>query len=147
MILLVHSWSLACHGCDSPPRRTPRNRNHPRLRHGYTGAEEFKHITVVANGGVNKPIHDPERDATGTLDFGFGRALTRHVAAMAEVRFISTFDLKRERLLVVNFGLMRRLRDNVVLYANVGRSIFFLRRGLRAQLHWCWRFSAYFHAS
>jgi len=46
------------------------------------------------------------------------------MAAMAEVRFISTFDLKCERLLVVNFGLMRRLRDNVVLYANVGQSIF-----------------------
>jgi hypothetical protein len=86
--------------------------------------KEFKHITVVANGAVNKPIHDPKRDTTGTLDIGFGRALTRHMAAMAEVRFISTFDLKRERLLVVNFGLMRRLRDNVVLYANVGRSIF-----------------------
>jgi len=86
--------------------------------------KDFKHITVVANCAVNKPIHDPKRETTGALDFGFGRALTRHMAAMAEVRFISTFDLKRERLLVVNFGLMRRLRDNVVLYANVGRSIF-----------------------
>ena len=86
--------------------------------------KDFKHITVVANGALNKPIHDPKRETTGALDFGFGRALTRHMAAMAEVRFISTFDLKRERLLVVNFGLMRRLRDNVVLYANVGRSIF-----------------------
>jgi hypothetical protein len=86
--------------------------------------KDFRHITVVANGAVNKPIHDSKRNTTGTLDFGFGRALNRHVAAMAEVRFISTFDLRRERLLVVNFGLMRSLRDNVVLYANVGRSIF-----------------------
>ena len=86
--------------------------------------KDFRHITVVANGAVNKPIHDPKRDTTGTMDFGFGRPLTRHMAAMAEVRFTSTFDLKRERLLVVNFGLMRSLRDNVVLYTNVGRSIF-----------------------
>lgn len=85
---------------------------------------EFKHLTIVANGAVNQPIHDPERDTTGTLDFGVGRAITRHLAAMAEVRFNSTFDLKRDRLLVVNFGLMRRLQDNVVLYTNVGRSIF-----------------------
>jgi hypothetical protein len=42
---------------------------------------------------------------------------------MAEMRFTSTFDLRRERLLVVNSGLMRRIRDNVVLYANVGRSV------------------------
>jgi hypothetical protein len=43
---------------------------------------------------------------------------------MAEVRYTSTFDLQRERRLVVNSGLMRRIRDNVVLYANVGRSVF-----------------------
>jgi hypothetical protein len=43
---------------------------------------------------------------------------------MGEVRFTSTFDLQRERLLIVNSGLMRRIRDNVVLYANVGRSVF-----------------------
>ena len=86
--------------------------------------KEFKYLTFVANGAINKPIHDPERDTTGTLGFGFGRAITRHVAAMADVRFTSTFDLKRERGLVVNFGLMRRIRDNAVLYAKVGRSIF-----------------------
>jgi hypothetical protein len=85
---------------------------------------DFKHLIIVANGAVNKPIHDPKRDTTGTLDLGFGRAITRHLAAMAEVRFSSTFDLNRDRLLAVNFGLMRRLQDNVVLYANVGRSIF-----------------------
>jgi hypothetical protein len=86
--------------------------------------KELKYLTIVANGALNRPIHDPERDSTGTLGFGIGRAITRHLAAMADVRFTSAFDLKRERLLVVNFGVMRRLRDNVVLYANVGRSIF-----------------------
>jgi hypothetical protein len=85
---------------------------------------EFKHLIIVANGAVNKPIHDPKRDTTGTLDLGFGRAITRHLAAMAEVRFSSTFDLNRDQLLVANFGLMRRLQDKVVLYMNVGRSIF-----------------------
>jgi hypothetical protein len=46
------------------------------------------------------------------------------MAVMGEIRVESTFDFKRDRLVVVNFGLMRRLRDNVILYTNVGRSIF-----------------------
>ena len=86
--------------------------------------KEFKRLTFVANGAVNEPIHDPQRDTTGTLGFGFGRAITRHLAAMGEIRVESAFDFKRDRLVVVNFALMRRLRDDVILYANVGRSIF-----------------------
>jgi hypothetical protein len=86
--------------------------------------KEFKYLTIVANGAVNQPIHDPQRDTTGTLGFGFGRAITRYMAVMGEIRVESTFDFKRDRLVVVNFGLMRRLRDNVILYTNVGRSIF-----------------------
>jgi len=86
--------------------------------------KEFKYLTFVANGIIEQPIHDPAEETTATLGFGFGRAITRHTAAMAEIRFTSTFDLQRDRLLVVNSGLMRRIRDNVVLYANVGRSVF-----------------------
>jgi hypothetical protein len=86
--------------------------------------KEFKYVTMVANGAVNEPIHDAERDTTGSLGFGFGRAITRYMAAMAEIRLESAFDFKRDRLIVVNVGLMRRLRDNVILYANVGHSIF-----------------------
>jgi hypothetical protein len=86
--------------------------------------KEFKYFTFVGNAGVHQPIHDPERDTKGTLGAGFGRAITRFTAAMAEIRVESTFDFKRDRLAVVNIGLMRRLRDNAILYANVGRSIF-----------------------
>ena len=86
--------------------------------------QEFKYLTFVANGSVNEPIHDPQRDTTGTLRFGFGRAITRYTAAMAEIRFESTFDFQRDRLVVVNFGLMHRLRDDIILFTNVGRSIF-----------------------
>ena len=86
--------------------------------------KEFRYLTFVANGVLEQPIHDPTGETTGTLGFGFGRAITRHTAVMGEVRFTSTFDLQRERLLVLNSGLMRRIRNNVVLYANVGRSVF-----------------------
>jgi hypothetical protein len=86
--------------------------------------KEFKYLTVVANGTLEQPIHDPARDTTGALAVGLGRAVTRRIAAMGEVRFNSSLNLRRERLVVVNFGLMCRLRDNVILYTNVGRGIF-----------------------
>jgi hypothetical protein len=86
--------------------------------------KEFKYLTFVANGIIVQPIHNPAEDTTGTLGFGFGRAITRHTAIMGEVRFTSTFDLQRERLLIVNSGLMRRIRENVVLYVKVGRSVY-----------------------
>ena len=86
--------------------------------------KEFKYVTVVANGAVDQPINDPQRDPTGSLGFGFGRAITRYLAGMGEIRTESAFDFRHERLVVLNFGVMRRLRDNMLLYANVGRSIF-----------------------
>ena len=86
--------------------------------------KEFRYFTIVGNGVLDQPIHDPARDTTGTLGLAVGRAMTPHLAAMGEVRFTSTFDLKRERLAVMNFGLMYRLRDDVIAYAKVGHSIF-----------------------
>lgn len=85
--------------------------------------KEFKYLTMVANVSVEKPIHNPESETTA-LSFGFGRAITRYMAAMGEVHLTSTLDLQRERLLVVNFGLMRHVRDNIVVYAKLGRSVF-----------------------
>ena len=85
--------------------------------------KEFKYLTAVANAAWNQPIHDPERDVTGTLSLGVGRALTPHVAAMAEIHSTSTLDFERERLIVVNIGLMRRLRDDATLYAKLGHSL------------------------
>lgn len=86
--------------------------------------KEFKHLTLVANGGVDIPLHDPDHGVTGIVGLGFGRAITRHVAAMGDIHFESAFDLRHERLATMNFGIMRRLGDNVVLYAKIGRSIF-----------------------
>jgi len=86
--------------------------------------QQFKYLILVANGAVNQPIQDPQRHTSGSLGFGLGRAITRYLAAMGEVRAESTFDFKRQRLVVVNFGVMRRIRNNMFLYANVGRSVF-----------------------
>lgn len=86
--------------------------------------KEFKYLTLVANGAVHKPLHDTDRDVTGILGLGFGRALTRHVAAMGDVHVESAFDLRHDRLATVNFGIMRRLGDNLILYTKIGHSIF-----------------------
>ncbi len=85
--------------------------------------KEFRHVTLVANFGVYQPINDSGRATTGTVGLGLGRAITNHLALMAEIRTESAFDFRRDRLVVVNAGLMRRLRDNVILYANLGRSV------------------------
>jgi hypothetical protein len=85
--------------------------------------KEFRYLTVVANAGLNEPIHDPEDATTGSLGFGFGRAFTRHLAAMVEFRGDSAFDFKSDRLVVANVGLMRRIRDDLFFYTNVGHSL------------------------
>ncbi len=84
--------------------------------------QEFRYFTLVASAGLNQPLYDPTRSTTGTLGFGVGRAFTRYTALMGEIRYESTLDFKRDRLLVVNIAVMRRIRDDLYLYANLGRS-------------------------
>lgn len=86
-------------------------------------SQEFKYLTLVANGAVNTPVHDPERDSTGTFGLGVGRAITRKVAAMIEVRAESAFNLKRDRLVFLNVGLIHGVR-NVIVYTQLGHSLF-----------------------
>lgn len=85
--------------------------------------KEFRYFTLVANGAVNESFGDPDRNTTGALGVGLGRDISRYTAVMAEIHGESAFDFKRERLVVVNFGAMRRLQDNVILYANIGHSL------------------------
>lgn len=86
-------------------------------------SKEVKYFTLVVNGAVHAPIHDPERETTGTFGLGVGRALRRKYAAMVEVRAESTFDLKRDRLVMLNGGLIQGV-GKVVFYAKLGRSLF-----------------------
>ena len=48
--------------------------------------KEFHTFSFVANAGVELPLHDPDRDTAFPYGIGFGRALTRKVAAMIEGR-------------------------------------------------------------
>jgi hypothetical protein len=86
-------------------------------------AREFHRFTFVFNGALEKPIHDPERKTATELGVAFGRAFTRKVAAMIEVRTESSRDFKSDRLVFVNAGLIHGVR-NAIVYANLGRSIF-----------------------
>ena len=105
-------------------------------------SKQFHYFTFVANGGVEKPVHDPERDVVATFGVGFGRALTRKVAAMVEVRGESAFHSAGDRLVFLNVGLMRSIGDTVV-YAKVGHSVasnddvshIYLGAGLKVLIH------------
>jgi hypothetical protein len=86
-------------------------------------SREFHEFSFAFNGSIEKPVHDPDHDATGIASVAFGRALTRKLAAMVEIRAESTFDLERDRLVFLNVGLVRGIR-NIVVYAHLGRSVF-----------------------
>jgi hypothetical protein len=57
------------------------------------------------------------------LGVAFGRAFTRKVAAMIELRTESSLNFKSDRLLFVNAGVVHGVR-HIVWYANVGHSVF-----------------------
>jgi hypothetical protein len=86
-------------------------------------AREFHEVTFVVNGALEKPIHDPERQMAAELGVGVGRAFTRKVAAMIELRTESSRDFKSDRLALVNAGFIHGVR-NVIVYANLGHSLF-----------------------
>ena len=86
-------------------------------------AREFHEFTFVFNSAIEKPVHDPERQAAAELGLAFGRAFTRKVAAMIELRTESSLSFKTDRLLFVNAGLVHGVR-RIVWYANVGHSLF-----------------------
>lgn len=86
-------------------------------------AREFHEFTFVFNGGLEQPVHDPGRDLASEFGIAFGRALTRKVAAMIELRSEASIDFKHDRLVLVNAGLIRGIR-NVIVYANLGHSVF-----------------------
>jgi hypothetical protein len=60
--------------------------------------------------------HDPSRELASGFGFAFGRSFTRKVAAMIELRTESSIDFQRDRLVLVNAGIIDGVR-NVVVYA------------------------------
>jgi hypothetical protein len=86
-------------------------------------AREFHDFTFVFNGSVETPVHDPERQSLTKFGAGFGRALTRKVAAMIELRTESNLTFQSDRLLYFDVGVIHGVR-NLVVYGNVGHSLF-----------------------
>jgi len=86
-------------------------------------AREFHAFTFVFNGELEKPLHDPSRELASGFGFAFGRSFTRKVAAMIELRTESSIDFQRDRLVLVNAGIIDGV-PNVVVYANIGDSVF-----------------------
>jgi hypothetical protein len=86
-------------------------------------AREFHDFTFVFNGAIEKAVHDPGRQTASEFGVAFGRAFTRKVAVMIELRTESSLDFKSDRLVFVNAGVIRGVR-NVIAYANLGHSVF-----------------------
>jgi hypothetical protein len=86
-------------------------------------SREFHEFTFAFNGVLSRPVHDPGRQTAAEFGVAFGRALTRKVAAMIELRTESSVDFKSDRLVFVNAGLIHGVR-NVIVYANLGHSIY-----------------------
>jgi hypothetical protein len=85
-------------------------------------AKDLSYAIVVANAILREPIRDIDRSPTTMFSFGVGRALTRKLAVMGEIRTESSFDFQRHQLAAVNVGLIRGIR-NIVVYMRLGRSL------------------------
>jgi hypothetical protein len=86
-------------------------------------SRDLHYFTLVANGSVSKPIHDPERASTATIGVGIGRAFTRKIALMMEVRNESSVDFKDNHLVLLNVGLIHGVR-RIIVYTHAGHSLF-----------------------
>jgi len=83
---------------------------------------EFHTFTLVANVGIEHPLNDPERDTAFPYGFGIGRALTRKVAGMFEVRGESSRHFHDVGVVYLNGGIIHGVR-NIITYANVGHTL------------------------
>jgi hypothetical protein len=86
-------------------------------------AKEFHYFAFVANVAVDKPVHASDRETTATFSAGIGRAFTRKVAAMLDLRNDSAADFNSNHLMFLDFGLIHGVR-NVIVYTRVGHSLF-----------------------
>jgi hypothetical protein len=85
-------------------------------------AKQLSEFTFVANAGIEQPVNAVDGDLRGVFSVGFGRAITRRVAAMMEIRDESAFAAGGSRLVFLNAGVMRGIH-NVVLYTKLGHSL------------------------
>jgi hypothetical protein len=85
-------------------------------------AREFREVTFVFNAALEKPAHDPGRQVATELGAAIGRAFTRKVATMIELRTESSVDFKKDRLVFVNAGLVHGVRQ-IIFYMNLGHSL------------------------
>jgi hypothetical protein len=86
-------------------------------------SHESKYVTMVANAGINKTIHDDERDSTAELGFGVGRAFFRKLAIMGEIRTSSTTNFRHDRLALADAGFIYGVRK-AIWYSRIGHSVF-----------------------
>lgn len=94
------------------------------MTYGDARVEAYRPELIALRGAapITRSAPSPVRCARA-VGFAFGRAFTRKVAAMIELRTESSIDFQRDRLVLVNAGIIDGVR-NVVVYANIGHSVF-----------------------
>ena len=85
--------------------------------------KEFHAFSFVANVAIEHPLHDAERDIAYPYGVGFGRALTRKVAGMIELRGESSHQFHDVGVVYLNGGIIHGVR-NIITYANIGHSLY-----------------------
>jgi hypothetical protein len=85
-------------------------------------SKNFPFGMVVGNAGIETPLHDPDGDFSVPVSLAFGRAVTRKLAAMVEIRGESALTPGAHRLMFVNAGAMRTV-GHVLVYGNWGESL------------------------
>lgn len=87
--------------------------------------KEFHYVILVANVGLEKPVNvdpGPDANSAATYSIAAGRALSRRIAAMVELRGESEFATGGQRELTLNGGFVRGVHD-IIIYGNIGRTL------------------------
>ena len=85
-------------------------------------SKESKFMTPVGYAAIEKPVHDADRDATGELSVGAGRAFFRKLAVMGDLHGQSAFDFKRDRRISIDGGMIYGVRKTI-WYVRLGHTL------------------------
>ena len=66
---------------------------------------------TALTGELENGCTDPSLELASEFGVAFGRAFTRKVAAMIELRTESSIDFQRDRLVLVNAGIIHGVRN------------------------------------
>jgi hypothetical protein len=85
-------------------------------------SKEFHEFTVTANGAFTTTLHTDEPKHVLQSGVGVGRAFTRKIALMADVRADTNVNFSDDRRVLVEAGVIRGVRK-VIVYGDIGHTL------------------------